>query len=434
LLDKRVTYYNQPHYSLKLGLIALSYSPLPLFDNLEFFSLSRTSTLHYETYISDASLLTAVKNDHQHASQFLYSYRGSSETFKAYRREIERLLQWCWFVRGKSLKDLTRIDCEAFLEFCQAPPKNWIGNKHVARFKDHQGARIPNELWRPFVTTVNKKIQRNDKVSSSQPYMLSQSALQAIFAILSSFYNYLAQENYAPINPVAQIRQKSKFLRKQQSKRQIRRLSELQWSYVIETAELMAKENPALHERTLFIMTALFAMYLRISELAASDRWIPQMGHFYQDMDGNWWFKTVGKGNKERDISVSDAMLAALRRYRRHLGLTSLPSPAETTPLIAKAVGVGPIEGTRHIRKLVQACFDRTIARLTSDGFNQEADMLLSATVHWLRHTGISEDVKHRPREHVRDDAGHSSSAITDRYIDIELRARHASARKKPLT
>ena len=32
---------------------------------------------------------------------------------------------------------------------------------------------------------------------------------------------------------------------------------------------------------------------------------------------------------------------------------------------------------------------------------------------------------------HVRDDAGHSSSAITDKYIDIELRERHRSARKK---
>ncbi len=55
----------------------------------------------------------------------------------------------------------------------------------------------------------------------------------------------------------------------------------------------------------------------------------------------------------------------------------------------------------------------------------------MEATVHWLRHTGISDDVKHRPREHVRDDAGHSSSAITDKYIDIELRARHQSAKEK---
>ncbi len=396
----------------------MPYSPLPLFDNLEYFSLTDNSLPACVESQLVPGLLTAAKTDYKHASLFLYSYRGSTETFKAYRREVERLLQWCWFIQAKPLNSLTRADCEKFLEFCQSPPKNWIGLKHVARYIDSQGQRVPNEAWRPFVS--NKSV-----------YTLSQSALQAIFAILSSFYNYLEQENYTAINPIAQIRQKSKFLRKQQSKRQIRRLSELQWNYVIETAELMATENPELHERTLFIMTALFAMYLRISELAASERWSPQMGHFYRDMDGLWWFKTVGKGNKERDISVSDAMLAALKRYRLSLGLTGLPFPAETTPLLSKTVGTGPLEGTRHIRKIVQACFDRAIQRLQSDGFTQEAEMLESATVHWLRHTGISEDVKHRPREHVRDDAGHSSSAITDRYIDIELRARHASAKKK---
>ena len=45
----------------------------------------------------------------------------------------------------------------------------------------------------------------------------------------------------------------------------------------------------------------------------------------------------------------------------------------------------------------------------------------------------ISEDVKTRPREHVRDDAGHSSSATTDRYIDVELQARYLSAQKKTI-
>jgi hypothetical protein len=68
---------------------------------------------------------------------------------------------------------------------------------------------------------------------------------------------------------------------------------------------------------------------------------------------------------------------------------------------------------------------------MTKDGFEAEAESLQEATVHWLRHTGISEDFKHRPREHVRDDAGHGSGAITDRYIDVELRARHRSARDK---
>jgi len=120
-------------------------------------------------------------------------------------------------------------------------------------------------------------------------------------------------------------------------------LSELQWEYVIETAEIMAQEDKDQHQRTLFIMTALYAMYLRISELAASKRWTPKMCDFYRDHDGLWWFTTVGKGNKERQISVSDAMLAALKKYRKSMKLSPLPSPADKTPLLTRYKGKGPI-------------------------------------------------------------------------------------------
>ena len=75
--------------------------------------------------------------------------------------------------------------------------------------------------------------------------------------------------------------------------------------------------------------------------------------------------------------------------------------------------------------------FDLTIEALTSQGHTVEADRMREATVHWLRHTAISHDVRLRPREHVRDDAGHQSVQITDRYIDIDLHARHASAKHK---
>lgn len=412
--------------------MALVHTPIPLFDALEHLEASLATQIpHITSQLPKEIAANAVISDYKHTCSFLHAYRGSAETFKSYRREIERLLQWSWFLRAKPLKELRRNDLETFLEFCQAPPKDWIGIKHVPRFTDMNGQRVANPTWRPFIAVISKKAHRDGDLPNAKSYTLSQSALQAIFAILSSFFNYLEQEEYTFGNPIAQIRQKSKFLRKHHGKKTIRRLSELQWAYIIETAESMAKENPSLHERSLFIMNALFAMYLRISELVASERWIPQMGHFFKDMDGNWWFKTVGKGNKERDISVSNAMLEALKRYRISLGLSSLPSPGETTPLISKALGKGPIEGTRHIRKIVQHCFDKTIERLKTDGFIEDAEMLMVATVHWLRHTGISEDVKIRPREHVRDDAGHSSSAITDQYIDIELRARHASAKKK---
>jgi site-specific recombinase XerD len=223
------------------------------------------------------------------------------------------------------------------------------------------------------------------------------------------------------MNPVSQIRQKSKFIRKQQSQMQIRRLTELQWEYIIETSRTVADEDPDKHERTLFIITALYAMYLRISELGASKRWTPKMCDFYRDHDGNWWFITVGKGNKQRQIAVSNAMLYALKRYRKYLGLSALPSPADTSPLLAKTKGKGPITSTTYIREIIQTSFDRAIRKLSEDNHSEEADSLNEATVHWLRHTGISDDVKIRPREHVHDDAGHNS------------RARHRSAKNKPI-
>jgi site-specific recombinase XerD len=403
--------------------------PIPLFDSLAFSDPKQAD----RDLGGQAAQLHFARDDFQQALQFLYSYRGSDATFNAYRREIERLLQWSWFVVGKSIKEIRREDFETFVIFCQKPPKHWIGTKTVARYTAYQGLRKPHPDWRPFVATVKKIAGREGIVPEIKKYSLSHKALQAIFAICGSFYNYLMQENYIDFNPVAQIRQKSKFIRQRNSKMIIRRLSQLQWSYVIETVEKLAKQLPEQHERSLFIMRALYGMYLRISELAASVRWQPQMGHFQKDADGNWWFMTVGKGNKERLISVSDEMLQALKRYRSSLGLGPLPSRGENTVLISKSTGNGPITSTRQIRSIVQTCFDAAFERMVNDGLQEEASELKTATVHWLRHTGISEDVKHRPREHVRDDAGHSSSAITDKYIDVEMRARHASAKKKKL-
>lgn len=301
----------------------------------------------------------------------------------------------------------------------------------MARFKNKNGHRVPNEDWRPFVVTVPKSEFNEATEIDVNNFCPSQSAIKALFTALSSFYEYLIQENLIESNPVALIKQKSKYIRKDQHKPVVRRISKLQWDYVLETAEIMANEIPEEHERTLFIMNCLFAMYLRISELVADERSTPIMGDFRKDFDGNWWFDVTGKGNKNRSITVCDDMIKSLKRYRKYLGLSVLPGIDEQTPLIAKTKGKGAITSTRQIRHIVQLYFDTTFERMKQDGLTEEALELKAATVHWLRHTGISEDVKFRPREHVRDDAGHASMATTDRYIDSDLRERHNSGRKK---
>ena len=416
-------------------------TPKPLFDTLLYLKQqlqllqktkdpSRLKT-HLKNLFPTINLPNYAQIELRYVLLFLYGYRGSSDTFTAYRRELERLLQWSWFVRKASILKLKNTDLEHFIEFCSKPPKRWIATKVVARFKTVKGIRKPNPDWRPFVAKISKKSYHDGNLPDKKVFAFSQPAIKMLFSILSSFYNYLLQEELIARNPIARIRQKGRYIRKEQHAQVIRRLSTLQWETVIKTAISLAEDDPGSHERTLFIMNILYGMYLRISELAASSRWTPRMCDFFRDPDGNWWFKTVGKGNKARQIAVSAAMLKALKRWRTYLGLSVFPTPSDQSPLLPKQHGNGPMTSTRAIRAIVQLCFDEAIKKLQITGAKEDAEILRSATVHWLRHTGISDDVKIRPREHVRDDAGHSSSSITDKYIDIELQERAASAKKK---
>lgn len=397
---------------------------LPLFDSIQ----------HIPRNAQNAILPSDAYAEDFHTSiQFLKSYTGSLGTFNSYRREVERLLQWTWQIKKAKLSQLKRDDIESFVRFCQNPPEKWVGTKKVPRFLADGDRRTPNPNWRPFVATLKKSQTKKGKQVEKTDFSLAQGSTQEIFAILSTFFNFLIAEDYLYSNPVALIRQKSKFIRKSQHQAPIRRLSPIQWQAILDVVEQMAIEDPNKHERSRFIISLLYGMYLRISELAASSRWIPSMHDFSKDAHGCWWFKTVGKGNKERVIAVSDDTLDSLKRWRHHLGLTPLPTPDDNSPLIPRIRGNGPMSDTAPLRRIIQVVFDQATYLLRSEGQSEEADNLEGATVHWLRHTGISEDVKHRPREHVRDDAGHSSSATTDRYIDVALRERHESAKDKRL-
>lgn len=398
---------------------------LPIFDKAAYLDFNAALPQHLIAYQS-------FERDYLGAHAFLYAYRDNKATFNAYRREVERLLHWSWQKAKKSIFDLRRADMESYIKFCQKPPKKWIGLSKPARFIVKDSVRQPNSVWRPFVATVSKTAACNGETPSKDHYTLSEKAVRDIFAVLSTFYHFLIQEEYTEVNPVTRIRQKSKFIRITQGQKKIRRLSDLQWAFVIETAEWMAKDNDR-HERTLFILSALYLMYLRVSELVVTDRWSPKMNDFKRDHDGLWWFTTVGKGNKERKIAVSRAMLAALKRWRKHRGFSLLPSPDDQAPLVPTDRGKKGMASTNQIRNIVQMCFDQAAQRMVDEGLQEEVGDLQSATVHWLRHTGISDDVKRRPREHVRDDAGHNSSQTTDRYIDVDLRERHQSAKNKPI-
>lgn len=165
-------------------------------------------------------------------------------------------------------------------------------------------------------------------------------------------------------------------------------------------------DEPA-HERMLFVVATLFAMYLRVSDLVGRANWRPTMGDLRRDTMGNWWFHVVGKGNKAAKISVRDEYIENyLVRYRQSLQLSPLPSPQEKTPLIATLKGRGGLSD-RHVRSLLQTVFDRALQRMQSEGWSEdEIDQLRSASLHWLRHTAATFDAPMRRCA----DAGHEGS------------------------
>lgn len=215
------------------------------------------------------------------------------------------------------------------------------------------------KIWRPFCTTGNQ-------------YIIVNGTLKTCFNVLGSFFSYLVEEEYILQSPVVRIRQKSKFIKTQQQATPPRTLSVEQWNHVLDAAEELAEFDPYNHERTLFMLSAMFCMYLRISEFAESKRWRPIMGHFFRDTEGRWWFRTVGK-----------------------------------------------------------EVFTRAAFNMRLRGKNEDAEVLDRITPHWLRHTGISFDVPLRPLHHIRDDAGHASIRTTNRYIDSVQAERHHSTQGK---
>lgn len=408
----------------------MSQSPQPLFETfarfheLNFMHLNGELPVVRDFLLAFPEACQAVEG-YRAVRGFLKSYAGNEATFNSYRTHVERLLLWSLLVARKPLLEMRRRDAEVFMEFCLNPPADWIGPVVKSRFLRIGGRKpsdsdtyTPNPQWRPFALSVPKRERKIAEADSTalppRPYRMSQGSVAQVFAVCGSFFQHAIDEGLTEVNPFRAVKQKSVYKQRNALNVASRSLTQLQWSYVIETAEQMAAEDPALHERTLFIVATLFAMYLRVSDLVGRDGWSPTMGDFRRDGSDHWWFHVVGKGNKAARISVRDDYIQNyLVRYRQHLQLPPLPSPHEKTPLISTLKGRAGLSD-RHIRLLLQEVFDRSLARMAAEGWgDDEIDALRSASLHWLRHTSATFDAPYRDMKDLQADLRHNSLSTT---------------------
>lgn len=418
--------------------------PSPLFDTYRnFINLNQTDLSGEAKCVSEylCSLPSHVRATEGYLAvrAFLKSYSDSDATFNSYRIQTERMLLWSLLIANKPLLEMSRADAEDFIDFCLAPPADWISLVSHRRFsKSYESDEcIANPDWRPFTVTVSKRERslQSATYQEKRHYKMAKASIAQLFAVCSSFFQNAIDEGRADKNPFRAIRQKKVYKQPTTTDASARSLTHLQWGYVLKTAEHMADEDPERHERTLFILATLFSMYLKPVDLVGHEGWKPCMGDFRQDSSGNWWFHVISKGNKSASISVRDEYIEEyLARYRRHLGLQPLPSPNDKQPLLTTLYGRAGLTD-RIIRIIVQEVFDRALGRMIDEGLNgDEVDSLRSASLHWLRHTSAAFDASVRDMKDLQSDLRHSCLSVTQiTYYNSPKDHRAHSTKKLPI-
>jgi site-specific recombinase XerD len=355
----------------------------------------------------------------------------SEHTYIRFRSDIEKFLLWSFLVADKQITEFRKTDVLDYSEFFFKPPQTWISLTNADKFVRNAGLFEFNDKWRPFRFLAESSVSAKPSDNDKKKYRPSQQSILAMFSALSGFYTYLMENEFALGNPAALAKKDCKRLVKDAQVKETKRLDSDQWDMLLQTALRMADEDD-LYERNLFLIAAMKTMFLRISELAERDDWIPVMSHFWQDDEKNWWLKIYGKGKKIRDISVPLSFLEYLERYRNWRGLTDLPGRQERQPIVEKIRGTGGMSA-RQLARLVHQVLENTYELVNAKSGQKAAQIYKQVSPHWLRHTGASMEIdRGRALKDVSEDLGHSSMATTDTvYVQTSAKKRAESGKTR---
>lgn len=340
----------------------LSLHPLPTMPTpLEVFLLpsdlngekGSNRALHTITKQIDAS------NDLQAIHTWLLEFEHSSQTLRTYRKEAERLLLWTIIEKQKPFSSLTRDDLRDYQQFLSDPqPRSrWCGPRKPRH--DNQ--------WRPF-----------------EGPLTADSIAHAI-TIINALFNYLVEAGYLNGNPLGLMRRK--LLQRQQRKNKVteRYLEKNCWNAVIAYIENLPKEKlreKQHYERIRYLFYLLYLLGPRVSEVAHA-----KMSDIIQ-IRGQWWWKVIGKGQKESRVPINESFLKALIRYREFHRLPQLPQLHEKNGLFMGITGKGMMSANM-IYRLVKSIF-LGCAKTIESTQPHFANKLRKASTHWLRHTSIT--------------------------------------------
>lgn len=337
--------------------------------------------------------------------EFLPGLAILSHTQRAYLKEAERFFLWAVVQRQKPLSSMSPEDCVAYREFLANPQPAalWCGPRAGARW---------SPLWRPFEGPLSPAAQRR------------------AIAILKSLYAYLGDQCYLSGNPFAGITPP----RASQGMDVGRSFTEAQWSFL--KAQMAALPESSANRRLRLALSMLYGTGLRISELVAvrvADLTCRTCRDETHGVIKVWELKVIGKGGKKRYVPVAAALIDELTSYLASRGLPAeLSAVPGVTFLLGRAVDVAqraswspaarmPVDqfagiGAATLHDQIKGFFE-ACARKIQDTDPENAQRLMKASAHWMRHThGSHAAAAGMDIKVLQQNLGHASLATTARY------------------
>jgi site-specific recombinase XerD len=239
-----------------------------------------------------------ASTDYEAVCAWLRSYlvAGKNNTFRAYRREIERYYLWCVLVARVALSSATTAHANAYRSFLQNIPPEFVGNDRVTR---------EDLAWRPFRGQLNAR---------SQAYAIG---------VVGQFYASMVRAGYCSTQPFGLIRTGREA---QQAMDTTRSLTDkdLEWlrqalHAQAETDREKADQDGAKFTRRLRVMLQLALQSgMRLDEMAnASTRDLRPAVIDGEVSDSDWMLRVVGKGQRIRDIPVRRELYDLILAHQR---------------------------------------------------------------------------------------------------------------------
>lgn len=313
-------------------------------------------------------VLVNATSDRAAVDEWLSSVARNTNTRRAYRKEANRLLIWLEQVRGGLvLREMTRKDWADFQSWLANPGPEWCGPKRRETSPD----------WRPFVQGLSWDLQRQS------------------LTILDGLLNWLVDAGYLRGNPLSLIRLRSG---RKDKERVDRYFPEVAWNFLREWLDRHAEASAvsgdpktivaAYRSRALFYI--LYGCAPRLFEVSSASSG-EIFGRVTKEGAKQWWWEIEGKGDTKARVPVPTWVMTALADYRRMMGWAPYPSRGESLPLIAPLTwSFETMDRTVSSRQIYNIVKETLSAAAASCEDKDVADLFMSASTHWLRHTRIT--------------------------------------------